>query len=117
MCGVLTLSDTVVPTPCCVYGTQVRSSAVSDTEKRVAIGIPRDGTYWGLASVDNLNLQPKEGAPSAAGGRMVGRMHEPLSGAGEGWTMGWHLRCLASVNNLNLQPREGAAAGKVEGWW
>ena len=25
---------------------------------KVSIGIPKDGTYWGLASVDNMNLQP-----------------------------------------------------------
>ena len=26
---------------------------------KVSIGIPKDGQYWGLASVDNLNLQPE----------------------------------------------------------
>ena len=38
----------------------MRNSAVSHNRTSVTIGVPRDGTYWGLASVDNLNLQPRE---------------------------------------------------------
>ncbi|KAG1670446.1 hypothetical protein FOA52_010182 [Chlamydomonas sp. UWO 241] len=38
----------------------VRNAAVSDASNQVTIGVPKDGTYYGLASVDNLNLQPNE---------------------------------------------------------
>ena len=38
----------------------MRNSAISRNRTSVTIGVPRDGTYWGLASVDNLNLQPRE---------------------------------------------------------
>eukprot|EP00798_Chlamydomonas_sp_ICE-L_P025661 gene25661-11326_t len=39
---------------------EVRSTAICDSKTSVRVGIPKDGTYWGLASVDNLNLQPSE---------------------------------------------------------
>ncbi len=33
---------------------------MSDTAGPVRLGVPKHGTYWGLASVDNLNLHAHE---------------------------------------------------------
>ncbi|GAX82272.1 hypothetical protein CEUSTIGMA_g9701.t1 [Chlamydomonas eustigma] len=38
----------------------LRNAAISDNSSRVNVGIPKDGTYWGLASVNNLNLMANE---------------------------------------------------------
>ena len=41
--------------------------ALGDAEGSLPLGIPRDGTYWGLASIHGVNLMGERESESEAG--------------------------------------------------